>query len=149
MAADLRQRLTDDMKASLRAGDKRRLGAIRLILADVKQVEVDERVVVDDQRMLAILDRMAKRRRDALGQFRQAGRDDLADQEQFELDLIATYLPQALGDAEIAEHIAAAIAETGAAGVKDMGRVMGVLQPRLKGRADMAEVSRQVRARLQ
>jgi len=144
----LKARIQEDMKAAMRGGDKRRLGVIRLILAAIKQREVDERIELDATQILVVLDKMLKQRRESLAQYEQAGRTDLAEQESFEIGVIQAYLPQPLTPAEIDGLIAAAIAETGAAGIKDMGKVMGILKPRLQGRADMGAVSGQIKARL-
>jgi hypothetical protein len=144
----LKQRIQDDMKIAMKAGEKRRLGVIRLILAAIKQREVDERISLDDPQVLAVLDKMVKQRREAIAQFEKAGRGDLVDQEAFEVQVCQGYLPAALDAEEILALIGQAIAETGAAGVKDMGRVMGWLKPHIQGRADTAAVSGQVRARL-
>jgi uncharacterized protein len=150
MSADspLKTRITEDMKTAMRAGDKARLGTIRMVLAGVKQVEVDTREALDDAQVLAVLDKMVKQRRESISQFRQAGRDDLAEAEAQELTVIQAYLPEPLSEAEIAGMIDAAIAETGAGSVRDMGKVMGQLKPRLQGRADMGAVSSRVKARL-
>lgn len=144
----LKQRLQDDMKAALKTGDKQRLGVIRLINAAIKQREVDERIELDDAEVLAVLDKMLKQRRDSIEQFEQAGREDLAAKERFEVGVCRHYLPAALSVSEIHDLIAAAIAATGAAGMHDMGKVMGVLRPQLQGRADLAAVSKQVKERL-
>lgn len=136
------------MKEAMRAGDKRRLGVIRLILAAVKQREVDERIELDDTQMLVVLDKMTKQRRESMAQYTKAGRDDLADQENFELQVLQTYLPEQLDDAEIDALIGAAIQTTGAASLKDMGKVMGQLKSKLQGRADMGTVSARIKARL-
>ena len=144
----LKARIQEDMKTAMRGGDKRRLGVIRLILAAIKQREVDERIELDDAQVLAVLDKMVKQRRESLSQYEQAGRADLADQEQFELEVVQAYLPQPLSAAEIDALIAAAIADTGAAGIKDMGKVMAQLKPQLQGRADMGAVSGQIKAKL-
>jgi uncharacterized protein YqeY len=144
----LKAHIQEDMKAAMRGGDKRRLGVVRLILAAIKQREVDERIELDDAQILAVLDKMLKQRRESLAQYEQAGRADLADQESFEIGVVQAYLPQPLTPAEIDGLITAAIAETGAAGIKDMGKVMGILKPKLQGRADMSAVSGQIRARL-
>jgi uncharacterized protein YqeY len=144
----LKQRLQDEMKAALKAGDKRRLGVIRLINAAIKQREVDERTELDDAQVLAVLDKMVKQRRDSIAQYSGAGRQDLADVEQFEIEVIQGYLPAALSDAEIADLVAAAIAETGAAAVSDMGKVMAILKPKVQGRADMGAVSALVKRQL-
>lgn len=147
-ASPLKQTLTDAMKAAMKGGDKARLAAIRQILAAIKQVEVDERRDLADSDVLAVLDKMGKQRRDSLQQYQDAGRDDLAAQEQFELEVIQDFLPQPLSEAEIAELIKAAIAETGAETMRDMGKVMGLLKPQLQGRADMAKVSGQIKSLL-
>ena len=144
----LKQRVDADMKAALRAKDKERLGAVRLILAAIKQREVDERITLDDTQVLAVLDKMAKQRRDSIAQFEGAGRQDLADKERFELGVIQGYMPQPLSEAEITALIDAAMAETGASGMADMGKVMGVLKPKVQGRADMGAVSKAVKTRL-
>lgn len=144
----LKQRLQDDTKAAMKAADKRRLAVLRLILAAVKQREVDERVELDDQQVLAVLDKMVKQRRDSIAQYEQAGREDLAEQERFEVEVCQSYLPEALGDEELGELVDAAIAATGAQSVKDMGKVMNELRPKVQGRADMGEVSAQVKQRL-
>ena len=136
------------MKAAMKAGEKERLGTIRLINAAIKQREVDERIVLDDAQVLTVLDKMAKQRRESISQYRAAGREDLAIVEEGELRLIQTYLPEALSDSEIGALIDAGIAETGAAVIADMGKVMALLKPKIQGRADMAAVSAQVRARL-
>jgi uncharacterized protein len=146
--SELKQQITEAMKDAMRARDKVRLGTVRLILAELKRVEVDERVDVDDARVLAILDKMNKQRRDSIAQYETAGRDDLAAIEREEMEVIATFLPAALSEAEINALIDTAIADTGAAGMQDMGKVMGVLKPQLQGRADMAAVSKLIKARL-
>ncbi len=144
----LKQQLQADMKAAMKAGDKRRLGVIRLINAAVKQREVDERIELDDGQVLVVLDKMVKQRRDSIAQYEQAGRDDLAEQERFEIDVCHAYMPQPLSAAEVAGLIDAAIAETGAAGMKDMGKVMAQLKPQIQGRGDMGAVSAEVKRRL-
>ncbi len=144
----LKARITEDMKSAMRAGDKPRLGTIRLMLAAVKQVEVDTRVSLDDTQVLAVLDKMVKQRRESIEQYRGAGRDDLADVEVRELEVIQSYLSEPLSEGEITAMIDAAISETGASSVRDMGQVMGLIKPRIQGRADMAAVSAQVKARL-
>lgn len=144
----LKQRLTDDMKTAMKAGEKERLATIRLINAAIKQKEVDERVEMDDARVLAVLDKMVKQRKDSIEQYDQAGREDLAAVERAEMAIIGEYLPAKLGEAEIQAAIEAAVAETGAAGPADMGKVMGVLKPRLAGQADMGEVSKLIKQRL-
>ncbi|MDR1934825.1 MAG: GatB/YqeY domain-containing protein [Candidatus Accumulibacter sp.] len=144
----LKERINEDMKAALRAGEKARLGAIRLLLAAVKQREVDERVQLDDAAVLAVVDKMLKQRRDSIAQYQAGGRQDLADAEKFEADVLRAYRPAGLSDDEIRAAVAAALAETAAAGPGDMGKVMAALKPRLAGRADMAEVSKRVKAAL-
>jgi hypothetical protein len=144
----LKTRLTDDMKAAMKSGDKATLGVIRLVNAAIKQREVDERVELDDAAVLAVLEKMVKQRKDSVTQYAAAGREDLADIERAEIVVIERYLPEKLGEAEIDAAIAAAIAETGATGPADMGKLMGVLKPRLAGQADMGEVSRRVKQRL-
>jgi uncharacterized protein len=144
----LKQRLQSEMKAAMKAGDKRRLGVIRLINAAIKQREVDERIELDDSQLLAVLDKMVKQRRDAIAQYEQAGRQDLADQERFEVEVCQHYMPQPLSADEIAALIDSAIAETGATTMKDMGKVMAVLKPRVQGRADVGAVSAEVKRRL-
>ena len=147
----LKERINEDMKAAMRARDTARLGAIRLLLAAVKQKEVDERITLDDAGVIAVIDRMLKQRRDSIAQFRAAARHDLADAEQAEADLLGSYLPAGLSDAEIDAAIAGAIAEAsagGAAGPALMGKVMGTLKAKLAGRCDMSEVSRRVKNRL-
>lgn len=144
----LKDRITEDMKAAMRAKDQPRLSAVRLLLAAMKQKEVDERVELADADVLGIIEKMIKQRRESIAQYESAGRKDLAEGEQFEVGVLSAYLPQQLSEAEIAEAIAAALAESGAAGVKDMGKVMALLKPRLAGRADMGKVSGLVKARL-
>ncbi len=144
----LKVRLTEAMKSAMRAQQKDRLSAIRMILADIKRIEVDERIEPDDARILTVLDKVAKQRRDSISQFRNAGRDDLADKEQFELGVVTEFLPQQLSDAEIATLIDTAIAESGASSAADMGKVMAIVKPAAQGRADMAAVSKLIKARL-
>lgn len=144
----LKQRLDTDMKESMRAKDKDRLGTIRLILAAVKQREVDERIVLDDSQVLAVLEKMVKQRRDSITQFEAAGRTDLAAKEKYELELIQSYMPAQLSDAEVDAIIEQTIAATGASSAKDMGKVMGPLKAQLQGRADMGAVSARLKARL-
>ncbi len=132
----------------MKGGDKPRLAAVRLILAAVKQREVDERIELSDEQVLAVLEKMLKQRRDSIEQYSKAGRDDLAAQEQFEIEVIQAYLPEALSGAEIDALVASALATTGAAAVRDMGKVMAVLKPQIQGRADMGAVSALVKQRL-
>jgi uncharacterized protein YqeY len=144
----LKEQIQQDMKEAMRGGDKRRLGVIRLVMAAIKQREVDERIELDDAGITAVLDKMAKQRRESIAQYSKAGRDDLVDQENFELEVLKSYLPEQLGEAEIDAMIEATIQTTGAASVKDMGKVMGQLKPKLQGRADMGAVSARIKARL-
>ncbi|MCC6134524.1 MAG: GatB/YqeY domain-containing protein [Candidatus Contendobacter sp.] len=144
----IKDRLQDDMKAAMRAKEKERLGAIRLILAAVKQREIDERIVLSDIQTLAVLEKMIKQRRESLAQYQNAGRDDLAAQEAFEIDLIQSYQPAPLSEAEVEALIAAAMAATGAQSVRDMGKVMAIIKDQAQGRADMAMVSTRIKARL-
>lgn len=144
----LKDRIQDDMKAAMRAKDGERLTAIRFLLAAIKQKEVDERVDATDAVVLPIIEKLVKQRRDSITQFAAAQRDDLVQKEQRELDLLLAYLPQPLTEAELAQAIETAIAETGAAGPQAMGKVMGLLKPRLAGRADMTRVSALLKQRL-
>jgi len=144
----LRERITEDMKTAMRAKDAARLSAIRLLQAAIKQKEVDERITVDDVTTLAIVEKLIKQRKDSIEQFDKAGRTDLADKERAELALLSGYLPPAMSDDELAAAIEAAIAATAAAGAKDMGKVIAALKPQLAGRADMSQVSQQVKRRL-
>ena len=144
----LKTRIQEEMKAAMKGGDKKRLGVTRLILAAVKQREVDERIELSDDQVLAVLDKMVKQRRDSVSQYEQAGRTELAEQETYEIGVIQEYLPSALDENEIAALIDEAIATTGAASVKDMGKVMGLVKPQLQGRADMGQVSALVKGKL-
>ncbi|MBN3857419.1 MULTISPECIES: GatB/YqeY domain-containing protein [unclassified Paraburkholderia] len=144
----LKDRINDDMKAAMRARESERLATIRLLLAAIKQREVDERVTLDDAGITAVIDKMIKQRKDSISQFEAAARTDLVEKEQAELAVLATYMPEQLSDAEIAAEVQAAVAEVGAAGPQDMGKVMGVLKPKLAGRADMTAVSGLVKAAL-
>ncbi|MDP1633255.1 MAG: GatB/YqeY domain-containing protein [Gallionellaceae bacterium] len=144
----LKQQITEDMKAAMRAKDTARLGAVRLLLAAMKQREVDERIELSDADIVTIIEKMLKQRRDSISQFEAAGRHDLADIEKFEVGVLQTYMPQQLGEAEISAAVAEVIASTGAAGPQDMGKVMGMLKPRLAGRADMGKVSALIKAQL-
>ena len=146
--SEMKARITEDMKSAMRAKDAPRLSAIRLILAAVKQREVDERKELTDADIVAVLDKMGKQRRDSIAQYDAAGRQDLADAERFELNLLQEYMPKALSDAEIEQAVETALAESGAVGPQDMGKVMGLLKPRLAGRADMTAVSQRVKSRL-
>jgi len=136
------------MKAAMRAKDSARLSAVRLILAGIKQREVDERKELTDADVTAVIEKMIKQRRESIAQYEKAARKDLADAEKFELDLLSGYLPQQMADAEIQQEIQRAVSESGASGIKDMGKVMALLKPRLAGRADMGKVSNLVKTRL-
>jgi len=144
----LKERIQQDMKDAMRAADKPRLATIRLILAAIKQIEVDERKDLDDTGITIVLDRMVKQRRESISQFEKAGRTDLVDQEAAELAIIQTYLPEPLSEGELNALIDEAMAQTGASSIKDMGRVMALLKPELQGRADMGAVSAMIKARL-
>ena len=144
----LKTRITEDMKAALRAHETARLGAIRLLLAAMKQIEVDQRIELDDAAIINIIEKMIKQRKDSISQFQAAGRKDLVDAEQFEIEVISAYMPQALSAAEVDAVIAAALSESGAKGMQDMGKVMAIVKPKLAGRADMGQVSAAVKAKL-
>jgi uncharacterized protein len=144
----LKNRVTEDMKTAMRAKETARLGTVRLLLSAMKQKEVDERVELTDADVLAIIEKMLKQRRESIAQFEKAGRNDLAEVEKAEIAVLSGYLPQQMSEAEVAEAIAAAITQTGAAGPKDMGKVMGLLKPRLAGRTDMGKLSGSVKAKL-
>jgi uncharacterized protein YqeY len=144
----LKQQLVEDMKAAMKGGDKQRLGVIRLINAAIKQREVDERVELDDAQVLAVLEKMQKQRRDSVAQYEAAGREDLAAVERAEIEVIQAYLPTPLSEAEIDAIIAKAITDSGAAGPKDMGKVIGLVKPQVAGRADMGVVSASVKQKL-
>jgi uncharacterized protein len=144
----LKQQLTDDMKAAMKSGDKPRLMVIRLMLAAVKQREVDERIELDDAAILGALEKMLKQRRDSVSQFEAAAREDLAAQERYEIGVIQAYLPAQMDAGELQAEVEAAIAESGAQGAADMGKVMAVLKPRIAGRADMGQASALVRKAL-
>jgi len=144
----LKDQISDDMKTAMRAKETERLGTIRLLLAAIKQREVDDRVTLDDADITAVIDKMIKQRKDSISQFEAAGRTDLADKEKAELAVLAAYMPEQLSADAIAAEVQAAVAATGAAGPQDMGKVMGVLKPKLAGKADMTAVSAQVKAAL-
>jgi uncharacterized protein len=144
----LKERITEDMRSAMRAREAQRLSAIRMLLAAVKQREVDERIELGDPDVLAVVEKLIKQRRDSIAQYEAAGRNDLAAGEKFELELLQAYLPQQLSDEELKAAIEAAIGETGAQGAREMGKVMGLLKGRLAGRADMAKVSTRVKERL-
>jgi uncharacterized protein YqeY len=144
----LKDQITEDMKAAMRAKDMAKLGTIRLLTAAMKQKEVDERIELTDAHVLAIIEKMIKQRKDSITQFEAGGRQDLADAEKAEMEVLSVYMPAAMSEAEIQSEVAAAVAATGAAGPQDMGKVMGVLKPKLAGRADMTAVSALVKAAL-
>jgi len=144
----LKDQISNDLKDAMRAGDAKKRDAIRLLTSEMKRKEVDERVVLTDADVVAIIDKMLKQRRDSIAQFEKGGRQDLADTEKFELTVLQAYMPQGLSEAEIADAVAAAIAESGAKGPADMGRVMAVLKPKLAGLADMSKVSGLVKSKL-
>jgi uncharacterized protein len=144
----LKDRITDDMKAAMRSGERERLSAVRMILAAVKQREVDERITLDDTQVLAVLEKMMKQRRESISQFESGGRADLVAKETAELEVLKGYLPAQLSDAEITSLIDEAIRSTGAASIKDMGKVMGAVKPKAQGRADMGALSARIKERL-
>jgi uncharacterized protein YqeY len=144
----IKDQIKDDMKAAMKAGEKDKLGVIRMVSAAIKQIEVDERKELNDAEVLAVLDKMAKQRRESIKQFREGGREDLATVEEAEIIVLQTWLPEQLSDAEIDNLVAEAISATGAEGMKDMGKVMGMLKPKLQGRADMGAVSGKIKAQL-
>ena len=144
----LKDQITDDMKAAMRAKESERLATIRLLIAEIKRKEVDERIELTDTQVLAVVEKMIKQRKDSINQFENGGRQDLADKEKSELAVLSTYMPAGLSDEEVAAEVAAAVAASGAAGPQDMGKVMGILKPKLAGRADMTAVSAQVKKAL-
>lgn len=146
--ASLKERITEDMKSAMRAGEKERLGTIRMLQAAIKQREVDERVMLDDAQVLAVVEKMLKQRKESIAQFEQGNRPDLAAKEQAEIELLVVYLPAQLTDAEVDSLIQEAIASTGAASVKDMGKVMGVVKAKAAGKTDMGAVSARIKAAL-
>jgi uncharacterized protein len=148
MSGLLTDRIKDDMKASMKGGNKSRLGVIRLILAAIKQIEVDERITLDDGRTILVLDKMLKQRRESIRQFADAGRNDLVAIEEAEVLVIQDFMPQALSEAEVDCMVSAAVAESGAESVKDMGKVMALLKGKMQGRADMSVVSAKIKAAL-
>ncbi|RKZ93435.1 MAG: GatB/YqeY domain-containing protein [Candidatus Parabeggiatoa sp. nov. 1] len=148
MSESPKQRIQEDMKAAMRAKDKQRLGTIRLITAAIKQREVDERISLDDTQVIAVLEKMLKQRRDSMAQYEKASRQDLAEQEAFEIKVIQEYMPQPLSEAELAGLIETAMKETGASSVKEMSKVMGVLKPKVQGRVDMKVLSMTIKQRL-
>ena len=144
----LKTRISDDMKTAMKARETARLGAIRLLMAAIKQREVDERIELDDAGIVSVIDKMLKQRRDSISQYEKAQRMDLANAEKFEVEVLSAYMPASLSSDEVDAVIAAAVASSGASGVADMGKVMAVVKPQIAGRADMAEVSKRIRARL-
>lgn len=148
MSSDIKLQIDVEVKSAMRARDKQRLGVLRLTMSELKKVEVDERIELDDQRVLAILDKMTKQRKDSLSQYTSAGRDDLAAQESFELEVLKEFMPEQLSAPELKTLVDAAIAEAGATSVRDMGKVMGILKAQVQGRADMGEVGSLVKADL-
>lgn len=146
--SELKQRINDDVKSAMRSKERAQLGVLRLITAAIKQIEVDQRIELDDQQVIAVLDKLAKQHRDSIEQFDKAGRNDLAEKERFELAIVQSYLPAALSEEEIVQLIADAITESGAAGIKDMGKVMAIIKSRAQGRTDMGKLSAQVKAQL-
>jgi uncharacterized protein len=144
----LKDQITDDMKAAMRAKESERLNTIRLLIAEIKRKEVDERIELTDAQVLAVVEKMIKQRKDSITQFENGGRQDLADKEKSELAILSAYMPAGLSDEEVAAEVVAAVAASGAAGPQDMGKVMGILKPKLAGRADMTAVSAQVKKAL-
>ncbi len=144
----LTTKLRDEMKATMRSGDKPRLGVVRLVLAAIKQREVDERIELNDDQVLLVLDKMVKQRRESLAQYQQAGRDDLATQEEYEIGVLQDFLPEALSEEEISAMISEAVEQTGARSIRDMGKVMGIIKPKMQGRADMSAVSAVIKQQL-
>lgn len=148
MSTEIRSRVDDELKTAMKARDKARVTALRQITSEFKRVEVDERIEIDDARALQIFDKMSKQRKDSLSQYEAAGRDDLAQQEAFELSVISEFMPAALSEEELAKLVDEAIAESGASSMQQMGAVMGILKPKVQGRADMGQVSGLVKSRL-
>ena len=148
MPETILERVSDQVKIAMKARDKERLAALRLMMSEFKRVEVDERIELDDARVLAILDKMTKQRKDSQAQFKEAGRTDLEEKEAFELAIIGEFMPEQLGEEEIADLVATVISQIGASGMQDMGKVMGILKPKVQGKADMSQVSALVKSRL-
>jgi len=146
--ADLKSTIQKEVITAMKAKDKPRLGTIRLITAAIKQIEVDERIELDDTRIITMLDKMVKQRRESISQFKTAGRDELVAQEAFEIDIIQEFLPQPLSEEEVEEIVNAAISQTGASSIKDMGKVMGIVKPQIVGRANMGEISGKIKTML-
>jgi len=148
MSNSLKAQITNAMKDAMRAKDKHRLGVIRLMLAAIKQIEVDERIELDDERVLAVLDKMVKQRRESIAQYEAAARNDLADAEKAEIVILQDFLPEQLSEVEISKMVEDALEKTGAATMKDMGKVMGIIKPQAQGRADMNVISKTIKAKL-
>jgi len=146
--SDLQKQIQDAVISAMKAGEKERLAIIRLMTSAMKQIEVDERIELDDARVIATLDKMVKQRRESIAQFKTAGRDDLVKQETFEIGIIQEFLPQALSEEEVSDIVNQAIEKTGAASIKDMGKVMGIVKPQIIGRADMGEISGRIKSLL-
>ena len=146
--SDLKKQIQDAVVSTMKSGDKERLAVVRLMTSAMKQIEVDERIELDDARIIAILDKMVKQRRESIAQFKTAGRDDLVKQESYEIDIIQEFLPQALSEEEVDDIVNSAIEQTGASSIKDMGKVMGLVRPQIIGRADMGEVSGRIKSLL-
>ena len=146
--SDLQKQIQDSVIIAMKSGEKERLKIIRLMTSAMKQIEVDERIELDDARIIAILDKMVKQRRESISQFKTAGRDDLVKQENYEIDIIQEFLPQALSEEEVDAIVTQAIEQTGASSIKDMGKVMGLVRPQIIGRADMGEVSGRIKSTL-
>ncbi len=146
--SELKKQIQDAVIHAMKSGEKKRLGIIRLMTSSMKQIEVDERIELDDTRIIAILDKMVKQRRESISQFKTAGRDDLVKQENFEIDIIQEFLPQALSEEEVDNIVNQAIEQTSASSIKDMGKVMGLVKPQIIGRADMGEVSGRIKSLL-
>ena len=146
--SDLKKQIQNAAISAMKAGEKKRLATIRLMTSSIKQIEIDERIELDDQRIIVILDKMVKQRRESISQFKTAGRDDLVKQENFEIDIIQEFLPQALGEEEVDKIVNQAIEQTGANSIKDMGKVMGLVKPQIVGRADMGEISGRIKTLL-
>jgi len=146
--SELKKQIQDAVIIAMKSGEKERLGIIRLMTSAIKQIEVDERIDLDDARIIAILDKMVKQRRESISQFKTAGRDDLVKQESYEIDIIQEFLPQALSEEEVDDIVNQAIAQTGASSIKDMGKVMGLVKPQIIGRADMGEISGRIKSLL-
>ena len=146
--SDLKKQIQDAAISAMKAGEKKRLATIRLMTSSIKQIEIDERIELDNQRIIVILDKMVKQRRESISQFKTAGRDDLVKQENFEIDIIQEFLPQALDEEEVDKIVSQAIKQTGASSIKDMGKVMGLVKPQIVGRADMGKVSARIKTLL-